>query len=56
MFIKWKYDHAPDHVHVFKDRKELGVWDIDNQRPLEGLVLTRKLKSALRQADFLREG
>jgi hypothetical protein len=38
IFITWKGDHGPRHVHVFKDGKLIGKWDLDNRRVMEGKI------------------
>jgi hypothetical protein len=36
VFITWKGDHYPRHVHVYKDGKLLVKWDLDNRKPMKG--------------------
>ncbi len=36
LFLTWKGDHPPRHVHVFRDRVLLLRWDLDRWRPLRG--------------------
>jgi hypothetical protein len=51
VFITWKGDHYPRHVHVYKDGKLLVKWDLDNRKPIKGkasrriLQLTEELES-----------
>jgi hypothetical protein len=45
-------DHPPLHVHVFRQGRQLGRWDIEHQRPLDELVVTRRLAQALREAGY----
>jgi len=49
-------DHPPLHVHIYdsKDRF-IGRWDIEHQCPMDDFEVTKKLRSALRQAGFLKE-
>ena len=39
IFRIYKVDHPPLPVHVFDNRKELGSFDIENQKPMGSLVL-----------------
>ncbi len=34
-------DHPPRHVHVYRDRKLLVKWDLDNQKPMQGAATRR---------------
>ena len=36
IFITWKGDHPPRHVHVYRDGKLIVKWDLDNQKPMKG--------------------
>lgn len=44
VFITWKGDHDPKHVHVFKDKKPLGKWDLENDMVMEGKIGARVRK------------
>lgn len=48
---QYKYDHGPDHVHVFEDGQKPLKFNIRDWEVLEG-TLTSKAKKAL---EFLRE-
>ena len=37
MFITWKGDHPPQHVHVYRDGKLVVKWDLDNQKAMKVL-------------------
>jgi len=41
VFIAWKGDHAPRHVHVFKDGKLIARWDLERGRLMSGRVSRR---------------
>ena len=43
VFITWKGDHPPRHVHVYRDGKLLVKWDLDNQKPMQGAATRRIL-------------
>jgi hypothetical protein len=47
VFVTYKGDHRPYHVHVFSGSRELGRWDIENQVPMGRFELTDRLKKAL---------
>jgi hypothetical protein len=36
VFVDWKSDHAPKHVHVFRNGQLVLKWDLENQKPLKG--------------------
>ncbi|OGO33151.1 MAG: hypothetical protein A2Z29_08485 [Chloroflexi bacterium RBG_16_56_11] len=47
IFVTYKGDHRPYHVHIRKGNREIGRWDIENQVPLDSFELTDKLRRAL---------
>jgi hypothetical protein len=53
IFLTWKGDHGPRHVHVFKDDKFIGKWDLDNRQVMEGKV-NKKIRAYI--AELIREG
>ena len=53
IFVTWKGDHGPRHVHVFKDGRFIVKWDLDNQQVMEGRI-NRKILAAI--AELSREG
>ncbi len=44
VFITWKGDHAPRHVHVYRDGTLVVKWDLDNQKPMKGAETRRILE------------
>ncbi len=55
IFVEYLNDHPPRHVHIFRGRRELGRFDIENQVPMDPrLKLTGPLRRALRRAGYLR--
>ena len=36
LFFTWKGDHAPRHVHVYRDGKFIVKWDLENKMPMKG--------------------
>jgi hypothetical protein len=51
IFVWWKGDHSPRHVHVYRDEKLVVKWDLDNNKAMKGqaskrvIDLIEKLKS-----------
>ena len=44
IFLTWSGDHAPRHVHVYKDGKPVVKWDLDNWKAMKGAASKRVLK------------
>lgn len=36
VFVWWKGDHAPRHVHVYREGKFVVKWDLDNWMAMKG--------------------
>ena len=36
VFVWWKGDHAPRHVHVYREGQLVVKWDLDNWQPMKG--------------------
>jgi hypothetical protein len=36
VFVWWKSDHAPRHVHVYREGKLVVKWDLDNWKAMKG--------------------
>lgn len=36
VFLTWKGDHSPRHVHVYRDSKLVVKWDLENSLPPDG--------------------
>jgi hypothetical protein len=53
VFRTYVGDHRPLHVHVFRRGRHLGRWDLEHQRPLDDLLVGRRLAQALREAGYL---
>jgi len=51
IFVSWKSDHPPRHVHVYREAKLVVKWDLDNGQAMKGamsgeiLELIRALQS-----------
>lgn len=44
IFISWKSDHPPRHVHVYRSGKLVVKWDLDNKKPMKGKAARRVLE------------
>ena len=44
VFIRWKGDHPPRHVHAYRDGRLIVKWDLDNQKPMKGSATRRILE------------
>jgi hypothetical protein len=44
VFVTWKGDHSPRHVHVYRDGKIVVKWNLDDRVPMKG-----RASSALRR-------
>lgn len=47
VFQRHKTDHAPPHVHIYKDSKFVAKWDTQNWRLMDGAIKSRKILSYL---------
>jgi hypothetical protein len=50
IFVSWVGDHAPRHVHVYKDSKLVVKWDLDNQTAMKGAA-SRRIIELIRELD-----
>jgi len=41
VFITWKGDHSPRHVHVYRDGRLVVKWDLDSAKPMKGAASRR---------------
>ena len=55
MFVTWKGDHSPYHVHVYRDGHLVVKWDLENEVPMKGKATARILRliSELREEGLL---
>lgn len=44
VFVSWIGDHAPRHVHVYRDGVLVVKWDLESWRPMKGKANRRLLK------------
>lgn len=50
IFVTWKGDHSPRHVHVYRDGELLVKWDLDSRKPMIGKI-TRRVRLLLEQLE-----
>ena len=43
VFLTWKGDHGPRHVHVYKEGRLVVKWDLENDRSMRGRATKRVL-------------
>ena len=43
VFLTWKGDHTPRHVHVYRNGRFVVKWDLDSWQPMEGRASARVL-------------
>ncbi len=54
-FVTLVSDHAPYHVHIYFNEKELGRFDMEHQKSMDKkLILTKRLQNALKKAGYLK--
>lgn len=44
IFVTWKGDHSPRHVHVYKDGKLVVKWNLEDRVPMKGRPTARLLE------------
>ena len=44
IFVTWKGDHPPRHVHIYRDGRLVVKWNLDNQVARKGKVTDRILR------------
>jgi hypothetical protein len=44
VFLTWKGDHSPRHVHVYRNARLVVKWDLENWQPMKGHAGQRLLK------------
>jgi hypothetical protein len=50
VFLTWIGDHAPRHVHVYRNGRLVLKWDLDNREPMAGLA-SRRVLELIRQLE-----
>lgn len=44
VFVTWKGDHSPRHVHVYRDGTLIVKWNLDDRVPMKGSATARILQ------------
>ena len=44
VFLAWKGDHSPHHVHAYRDGKLVVKWDLENGLAMRGKASRQLLK------------
>jgi hypothetical protein len=44
VFVTWKSDHSPRHVHVYRDGRLIVKWDLDGKQAMKGRATRRVLE------------
>lgn len=44
VFVTWKGDHSPRHVHVYRDGRLVLKWDLEHHVPMKGRPTGRILR------------
>lgn len=44
IFVTWKGDHPPRHVHVYRDGRLVVKWNVDDQVAMKGEATDRVLR------------
>lgn len=44
IFVIWKGDHPPRHVHAYRNGRLVVKWDLDNKLPMKGNASRRVRK------------
>jgi len=50
IFIAWKSDHSPRHIHVYRDGRLIVKWDLENRTPMIGKA-SGKILELIRQLE-----
>ena len=44
IFVTWKGDHPPRHVHIYRDGRLVVKWNLEDQVAMKGKVTDRILR------------
>jgi hypothetical protein len=50
VFLSWKGDHSPRHVHVYRHGKLILKWDLDHEKAMKGKP-ARKVLELIQELD-----
>jgi hypothetical protein len=48
LFVTWKGDHSPRHVHVYRNGELVVKWDLENAKAMKGRA-TAQLLALIRE-------
>jgi len=54
VFMAWKGDHTPRHVHVYRSGRLIVKWDLENGKAMKGRM-TRKVFVMIRALERERQ-
>jgi hypothetical protein len=44
VFLCWKGDHGPRHVHVYRSGRFVVKWDLENHKKMKGTMTARVMR------------
>lgn len=50
VFVTWKGNHSPRHVHVYRDGALVVKWDLDDNQPMAGIA-SRRVRALIQELD-----
>ena len=50
IFITWKGDHPPRHVHFYRDGRLIVKWNLDDHVAMKG-VITQRILQLIRERE-----
>lgn len=50
VFVTWKGNHSPRHVHVYRDGALVVKWDLDDNQPMVGIA-SRRVRALIQELD-----
>jgi hypothetical protein len=50
VFVAWKGDHGPRHVHVFRNGRLVAKWDLERGMLMKGRA-SRRLRALIQELD-----
>lgn len=50
VFVTWKGDHSPRHVHVYRDGVLVVKWDLDDNKPMIGEA-SRRVRALIEELE-----
>jgi hypothetical protein len=48
VFLCWRGDHGPKHVHVYRNGRLVVKWDLEAGQPMKGRM-TRRVRQIVRE-------